>query len=334
MNEKSKNFVSFFLRLGLSAALLFYIFSKIDLQTTKEVLKNAHRPDLAISFVFFVIIQALLLPRWMIFIYALDLSTTFKNVLRHFFLGHFGNLFMPTAIGGDILKTIGLCRGHDTKPRVVASVLLDRLSGFAGIVLLALCSYALGFKLITENFILIPIAIMGVSTVAVLLLLFNTKIYTFGCQVFGFFPRLKKALIRMHDDILMMKDKKIEGVKAVLLAALGQVGFAFSFYFIAKSFGIDVSIVYFLIFVPIICVITALPSIGGLGVREVATVYLFGKIGVDANIAASISLSVSLFIFIIGLIAGAFYVITLPDRRVQRDQSDSNTYESEVGRPA
>ncbi len=41
MNEKTKNVFSFLVRVGLSVFLLKYLFSKIDVARTVEVLKSA-----------------------------------------------------------------------------------------------------------------------------------------------------------------------------------------------------------------------------------------------------------------------------------------------------
>jgi uncharacterized membrane protein YbhN (UPF0104 family) len=114
---------------------------------------------------------------------------------------------------------------------------------------------------------------------------------------------------------------------------VGQIVYSLNLYLIAKALGQDLPIIYFLIFSPIICVVSVVPSIGGLGVRELGAVYLFGKIGVDSGIAASITLIIFIFMVIVGLIGGIIYVFTIPDRRIQRDQSNEPG-QPEIGGPA
>ena len=123
--------------------------------------------------------------------------------------------------------------------------------------------------------------------------------------------------MRMHFDIMLLKDKQREGWKAIMLSCLSQVTLAFVFFLIAKALHQDIQIVYFLIFVPMICVVSSLPSIGGLGVREAGTVYLFSKIGVESGISVSMSLLLFLFMVTIGLIGGLVYVFTISSRRIQ-----------------
>jgi len=330
LNEKTKNLLSFILRFGLSLALLVYVFSKIDLAKTAEVLKTADLTYIIFAAIVFLIVNAILLYRWFIFIKALDLSASGKNVIFHYFYGLFGNLFLPTGIGGDILKAVGLCKTSTQKPRVIASILLDRLSGFASIVIVAVLAFVFGYKYINDNSLLIPIVLMGSVSLMIVATLFNESAYSFFCQIFNRFPRFKNSLMTMHYDIALLKEshKSKEGGKAILLSCVSQMIFAFSYYLVAKALHQDIAMIYFLIFVPIICVVSSFPSIGGLGVREVGAAYLFGKIGIESGIAVSLTLINFLFMIAVGLIGGVLYVTTLSTGRVQHHLPDAGV---EVG---
>src|SRR3989338_7928594 len=119
LTAKTKNVLSFLVRIVLSLGLLLYVFSKIDLQKTGEILRTADLFYIALAAVVFVLVNGITLYRWMVFIRALDLSTTLGSVVEHYLYGLFGNLFLPTAIGGDIIKAVGLCKKSKQKPRVI-----------------------------------------------------------------------------------------------------------------------------------------------------------------------------------------------------------------------
>ena len=142
LSEKSKNLLSVLLRLGVSAVLLIVLFTKIiNVEKTIQAIKQANLILIFYAFIPFSLINALLLIRWRVYIVGLGLDVSIIAMVRYFFLGLFGNLFLPSAIGGDMIKTIGLCGSSSQKPTVVASVLLDRLSGFAGMILVAFISF-------------------------------------------------------------------------------------------------------------------------------------------------------------------------------------------------
>jgi uncharacterized membrane protein YbhN (UPF0104 family) len=128
----------------------------------------------------------------------------------------------------------------------------------------------------------------------------------------------------LHYDIALMKGKRREGFSAIAISCLSQVVYAVCWYLIARSLSQDVDLIYFLIFVPLTCVAASFPSIGGLGVREIGAVYLFGKIGMNPEVAASISLVNFVFMVLIGLLGGLSYVLTLSSGRIQHHPSDAS----------
>ncbi len=320
--NKSKDIFNFFTRIAISGLLLWFIFSKINMEKTWAVIKSADLFFLLLGLGLFFVDSFVILVRWIVFIRALSISASLMNIVRYFFIGLFGNLFLPSAIGGDLLKILGLCRGSSEKPKVVASVLLDRLSGFGGLSLVALVVFLFGYRYIQDQSVLAIIGLMLVGVVAVVVVLFNTTIYTFCCQVFGWIPKFKQVLIKMHEEVALLKNHPVAGIKAIGLSCLAQIIFAILWYTVALSLHTKIPLIYFFIFVPIICVASAVPSIGGLGVREAGTAFLFTKAGMPAEVAVGISLINYLYMVFAGLLGGLVYVITLSSGRIQHPSSD------------
>ncbi len=321
MKDKLKNIFSLLLRFGLSAGLLAYLFSKIDTTKTAEILKSSNVGFLAVAFLVFCTIFAVLLLRWLIFIRALGLKNPIGQVARYMFIGLFGNLFLPSSIGGDIIKIVGLCRNSDQKPKVVASVLLDRMSGYAGLVVVATVTFIFGYYLINDTAVAVTIAALAGVWLAVMVVLFNEKLYSFFCRIFGAFPKVQQAFMKMHYDIALLQDKKGTFLKTIGLSCLAQIVLACVYFLTARALQQDIALIYFLIFVPLICVASSFPSIGGLGVREAGAAFLLAKIGVASGVAVSISLINFLFMVIVGLVGGVVYVSTVSSGRLQYPES-------------
>jgi hypothetical protein len=317
MTDSVKNILNFLVRFALSGALLVYLFSRMDMDKTVEVVKSSDPLFIILAAGTFLILHFFILIRWVVFIRALNLDAPFITIMRYFFIGLFGNLFLPTAIGGDVIKILGLCKDSSQKPKVVASVLVDRLSGFAGMIVVATIAFGFGYQLIGDTSVLFSIAALTILSILVVLILFNERIYSFGCRAFTKFPRLKNGLMTMHYDIALLRGRMSAIYNAVGLSVLGQIILAFTFFLTAKALHQDIPMIYFLIFVPLICVAAAMPSIGGLGVREAGAAFFFAKVGVDAGIAVSISLINFLFMVMVGLIGGIVYVSTVSPGRVQ-----------------
>lgn len=311
MNQKRKGLISFFVRLILSAGLLAVLFSGMeDKGKLMELVAAADIMYILYAFIPFVMIHYLLLLRWRVFIEALDVNVPWFNMTRYFFLGLFGNLFLPTAVGGDVIKTVGLCVKAQDKPKIVASVLLDRLSGYAGMVTVSCIALAAGFRLLGHPIILAAVGFMAAGLTFAGCVIFNEKLYRFFCHVFHFFPKVKNAVIQMHFDIALLKDRKIVILKAVAFACLGQVCLALTFFGLAKAMHQDILFFYFLIFTPITCLASAFPSIGGLGFREGALEYLLVSLGTASGIGISLGLLDFLFMVVIGIFGWIFFLLT------------------------
>ncbi len=308
--KKSKDFLSFLFRLALSLTLLIWLFSKIDIKKTVEVLKSSDINFIMWGGIVFFSIYFILLTRWVVFIKALGLHVSSWNVLRYFFIGLFGNLFLPSAIGGDLIKIYGLCKDTSEKPKVVASVLLDRLSGYAGLVIVASTTFIFGYRGISDLSILGLILILAVGWTGVMAVLLNERLYSLCCCLFSRWPKVKDRIMEMHYDIAMLDHKAKAFSQTIGLSVITQITYAFVFFLLAKAMHQDVPMIYFFIFVPLISVAAAFPSIGGLGVREAGVVHLFKKVGVDPGISLSISLINFLFMVMVGLLGGLIFLTT------------------------
>ena len=127
----------------------------------------------------------------------------------------------------------------------------------------------------------------------------------------------------VHADVVLMKRRKRTAVWCGLLSILAQILGAYLFWLIAKALGQHVGLMYFLMVSPIVCAVTFLPSIGGLGFREMGWVYFLSRVGVAKGIAVGLSLVSFLFTIVIGVIGGILYVTSVSDRRVQCPPADA-----------
>lgn len=327
MSPKLKSFLNNFLRFGLSAVLLYWLYTQIDVQKTADVIKSANLTYIFYAGLVFWVINFAILWRWVIYIRALDLQAPLISIVRFFFIGLFGNLFLPSAIGGDVIKILGLCKYSDQKPKVVATVLLDRLSGFASMVIVATIAFVFGLKYIEDISIIISVVGMSVLLSLFALVLLNEKAYSFCIKIFSRLPKFKEALMQMHYDIALIKGSPKAALKAIGVSCVAQFLLALTFSIIAVALHQDIPLFYFFIFVPLVCVASSLPSIGGLGVREAGLAFFLGTVGVDTGVSVSIGLITFLFMIMVGLAGGVLFVATkspLPRTDEMTEIADAN----------
>jgi hypothetical protein len=252
---------------------------------------------------------------------AAKIHLPFKRVAISCAGGLFFSLFLPSTIGGDLVRSIDLAVHTKKTHEVVATVLLDRLSGYIGLVIIALLAVLFGWGLVRDNpTVLISVAIIVAILIAVLLVIFNKSLYSRINKLLRSpeAGKIREFIKDLHQEMHIFRHHKDIAIKNLIISLGIQVIGPVTFYILALSLGVKISMVYFFVFIPIIGAITLLPiSLGGLGLRDATTIFFFAKAGVGKDMAFAMSLLSFSFILILGVIGGIIYALTLRHRRVQ-----------------
>lgn len=328
-----KNTLLLFFRIGVSILLLVLLFkiNKIDLQVLFSNIRGTDKRLLVTGFLLFFLAYFLGFMRWQMLLKAGGINIALKRLISSFSGGVFFSIFLPSTIGGDLLRAADLS-GHTRKTKeVIATVFLDRLSGYMGLVFVILLALVLGRNLVLDKVVFISVSVMIISLVICLLVFFNKGIYSIitkwlsppssgGTKEFTAtgFGKIKETIKNLHQEIHIFRNHKKMIALNLLLSFFIQLIVPASVYFIGLSLGVKISFIYFLIFLPIISAVTLLPiAIGGLGLREGLFVVYFAKAGVVKHLALAMSLlSFSVIVFY-GAIGGLIYVLTVHHRRLQ-----------------
>lgn len=321
-----KKTISASLRVFISIVLLLVLFRKIDFKGTLKVIARLNPLYFIAAIAIFFIIYVLVFYRWKMLLDTRKAGVSSLRVFTSFSGGLFFNLFTPSTIGGDLSRSIDLGTHTKSYSVIAATVLLDRLSGFAGLVTVAMVSLIFGYRVINDFSVYISIFFFAVLLGGIFLALFNEGIYRrlnrSVAKKGNFWENFKK----LHSEIYFFRRHT-----AVLYANLGcsiliQAGASLFSYFLLRSLNIRISIIYPLVFNPVITVITAMPiSIGGLGLRDASSIFFYAKAGVAKDAALAQSLLNFAVIVIFGLIGGMVYVSTLRYRRLQPHQTDARS---------
>lgn len=300
--------------------MLVFLFKLVDEKSLFTAVRYSNKLILVSAFILYFWAYVFCLLRWQMLLKAFGINLSLKRTIISFSGGIFFNTFLPSTVGGDFIRSIDLA-AHTQKPRqVVATVLLDRLSGFVALIILALLALLIGWKLVEEKAVLLSVAIITGLLVIILAVLFNDFIFLKINKILASLGagKMASSLKNLHKEIYSFKHQKAVIYKNLLVSLLVQIISPLTFYMIALSLGIKVDLIYFFVFLPIIGAVALLPiSIGGLGLRDAATIFFFAKVGVGKDLAFAISLLNFTFILIYAGIGGLIYVFTVRHRRLQ-----------------
>lgn len=326
--KRIKNIFLVLARISISIVLLVFLFkfNRIDIHALISDIKSANIFFLSIGLALFLSIYILGFLRWQMLLSAAGINIPLGRLISSFSGGVFFSIFLPSTIGGDLVRTVDLAEHTKKAKEVIATVFLDRLSGYVGLVFVILPALLLGRNLVLDKVVFSSVFIIIIILVFILLILFNNFIYR---KITKFLStpgagKIKEALRNVHQEIHIFRNHKKILVFNLIVSFLIQVLLPVCVYFIGLSLGIKINFIYFLIFLPIIGAITLLPiAIGGLGLREGLFVLYFAKAAVIKQSALAMSLLSFSFVVFYAAIGGLIYVFTVHHRRIQPDKSSS-----------
>jgi len=259
--------------------------------------------------------------RWQRLLLAEGIRLPLWRLTLVYFEAAFFNLFLPTLIGGDIVRgyTIyRITRGHNAS---IPSILVDRLSGFAALVGIALIALGLAFRRIHDPLVAVMILAVAASFSVVIAVLLHDRMKQRASGLLRIvrLTRFQAKLQGMVEALQRYRGHHRALGQAILLSLLLQTLIVVTYYLIGAGLNLGVPIAYFFLYVPLITFVAMLPvSVAGLGVREGGAVYFFAKVGVDAATALTMSLVwFSLTLVVSGLGGLVFLLDTHATKRAQ-----------------
>lgn len=303
------------LRLLTAIVLLTVLILIIDRDALIATFLSVDIPLYTLGFVLFVGTILTWTLRWHLLMRAAGEVISFGKSLVTLTISMFFSMFLPTVVGTDLGRVYELGRDSSyRKSKLISSVLLDRLMGLMTISLMALIGLVVGSQF-TGN--------QGVNLTVI-----GTLVVLFGGWVLVFNKRAEKIIFGILDQLPLVKrfSPQLHKVYTVLdelyrqprlLARAGSVSIVNSLCTIlatllaARSIGVEISPLYFFIFMPIIWIIMTIPiSVSGLGVREGAFIFFFSQVGVTNSDAIAISLLYYSYNVIVGIIGGLLLLYT------------------------
>ncbi len=235
---------------------------------------------------------------------------SFAQLFYFTLVGHFFSLFLPSAIGGDVVKGYYIYKKSGKKAASFTSVFLDRFVGSLAILTLGLLALAYyGKKL---NVVQLRNTVLAIFFVMLcgLTFLMNKKFASRFKFLFFLIPsqKLKGFLTNLYHRINYYQHHKKVLLWVFLISVAAQCVFIAVYYLLARSLHLPVHYFSFFLVIPIVSVLSMAPSINGLGVREAGFVYLFSWF-TSSESALALSLAYDALVYGTGLLFGVFFLL-------------------------
>lgn len=309
MTETTRNRLLNILRVVVSLVGVLVIVLTQDMDEVIQLLGGMDWLLFLVGLLLFVSSVPVRAYRWGSLVWALNVRARWWRLVGLYFVGSFFNLFLPTGFGGDAVKMFELSRDEHKAAAAISSVLVDRFLGLFVLFAIALLALLGGRELVAPPIRVLIVVVFAVSLIGVVLLLQRTWIEAWGRRL-----GVDRLLGRIKILRELYESLHVYGPAALLRATAASLVFnlilILGYYSLGLAVGIHLPLWYYLLFVPIISVLLLVPSVGGLGIREGATVFLFSQVeSVGRSQALALALAYDMTMLTIGLIGAIIYII-------------------------
>ena len=290
----------------ISILLFIWLMTRFGWQELFQSIMLIKPLTLVIAFVLMIISRFAVAFRWYFLCRSNQLNISIKNAIELTFSGLYASNFLPSTIGGDVVRYLGGIKFDAQKVKCAGSLIMDRLVGMFGMALV------LPFGLIH----LIPMIMQGELNFS------STKpaigmAFVFNEKILRFLTRIKKAVRELFFQIGDWIRHPISLLLPLLMTAIHMImlfgiiklvfqgmGDAVPFMLIAGLYSVG----YFVTLIPI--------SINGYGLQEISMTFLFVNVaGVSTSHAVIMALMIRFIMMTASLPGMVFLPKLLPEQK-------------------
>lgn len=318
--HSSKRYLSLALKIVASALIIGYILSTIDLPEVWAALRAADYRLLVAAFLLHGVGYTLSAYRWQDLLRAIGHRVPALFLVNSYLVALFFNHFLPTTIGGDVI------RAYDTAnytraplPVTTGVVVVDRLLGTFALFLASVVAFLIGIQTFGSNSgVVITLAVMFAIFAAVPVLLSRAVAQRLsGLLKLPVVNKLAGKLRGFYGALVMYKQHPAVLWRGLFFSLLLQINVVLHYYLISLALHQGVSPLYFFLVIPIlISVLMVAPSINGIGYREAGFVLFLGQVGVSASSAVSLSLIAFAMTALLSVVGGLIFALRRGRKRI------------------
>ena len=300
------------LKILVSFGMLIYLFSLVEFKDLTQKFCEIHLTWLGINLILAVTGIVISAWKWKILCNATSIRTTLVELVGLYLIGSFYNHFMPTSVGGDVVRSYELARKNCTLSDAFASVFVERYTGLATLLLIVLAALPFDVRFYSDLRILALAIVLMVG-------------FAIGSWMV-FSPALVRLIqIRLHGQVIRKVVSKVGHFQEALWRYKSHGGslamaFTVSLLFYANAvfitytgllaLGVEASLPRLFIAVPVMLMLFLLPiSLGGVGLQEWAHTFVMGILGVPPIVGVSLGLLYRLRTILFGLVGGLVMLI-------------------------
>ncbi len=280
-----KSLAIFGLKFAFTGGILWFVLRQVDISALRANFAAMNWLLLAAGLLQMLIIPFLGGVRWKLVLVAMRAQGHTWPLSRLFWISMLFGQVLPSTVGGDVVRVFMMWRSGTSLRIAFNSVALERAS-----MLLTLVA----FVALQLPFLASRVVVAQLAWITPLLLLggiIGLIVLMSADRFMKYLPDLRvvRAVAGLSADARRVY---LSGSSWRLLAVcvITLLNLCLAAWWMGLSLGLPLSLADYLVFIPVITVVTLVPvSVGGWGVREGALVALLGLVNVPSHMALAFS---------------------------------------------
>ncbi len=302
-------------KIVVSLLLLAFLFSRIDASRLWASARHASLPWLAAALVIWTLNIAASTWRWHLLLDAQDVKMPRRKLFGSFLVANFFNNFLPSNIGGDVIRIRDTASAAQSTRLAATVVLVDRGLGLMGLVLIAAMGASLAVGLHGQG--VLPIwpswlwlGFFASAAVAVPAMYSPAGLGKVLKPLTFLHPEWVEKQIHHLTETLSRFRQKPSSLIGCFGGAVVVQALVVAFYLaVVHALNIPVTASDLAVIVPLSIVVQMLPvSLNGFGVREATFSFYFTRVGLPIESAILLSLVAAGITMLHSLSGAAVYI--------------------------
>jgi uncharacterized membrane protein YbhN (UPF0104 family) len=302
-------------KLAISVALLAVLLTRVDASALAASLRRASPAWLAVALGVFLLNVVASTWRWQTLLVAQDIRVPGRNLFSSYLVAVFFNNFLPSNIGGDVVRVRDTAGPAGSKTLATTVVLVDRGIGLIGLTLMAALAATVAAGA-SERPAALPWSWwLWIGFAAGVIVAAPAVLVPSGVQ------RLLQPIALLHPEWIGVRIDRLTATLERFRARPGALGACFAGAMVVQVLLVlyHLAVVYALaipiglwdlsVIVPVSFIVQMVPvSVNGFGIREATFSYYFARIGLPIESAVLLPLVATALMMGFSLTGAAVYI--------------------------
>jgi uncharacterized protein (TIRG00374 family) len=281
-------------KLTVSLGLLAYLLSTTDLVALGRRVRGGDLLLLGVAVALFAAMLALATWRWGLLLKAQGYPAPLRHLSASYLVATFFNNFLPSNIGGDLIRVRDGSRLTGSMTSSVAIIAIDRILGFGALYVLAAAAFLAGGPTVRElagaRVVLVGLGIVFAALAYVFFRPGTARRFMSASRLTSLsWARERFATVQAAVHVYR---ERLASVWVAFVASVALQALVVCYFFaVARSLSIPLELSAAFLIVPLCTLVQAIPiSFNGWGIRESVFILYFGQVGLSRDSALAFSL--------------------------------------------